>query len=151
MPISPTGQFKLSLDSFYVTESPLSVTNIEEMAMFYVKLTSLEDFPLEDAPISPTVQFKQSLDSFYVTDSPLSVTNIAMFYIKLTSLDDFPLEDGPISPTGQFKQSFESFYVTDSPLCVTNSTNGNVLFKLTSVNDDLTVYMLQIVLYVLLT
>ena len=151
MPISPTGQFKLSLDSFYVTESPLSVTNIEEMAMFYVKLTSLEDFPLEDAPISPTVQFKQSLDSFYVTDSPLSVTNIAMFYIKLTSLDDFPLEDGPISPTGQFKQSLDSFYSTDSPLCVTNSTNGNVLFKLTSVNDDLTVYMLQIVLYVLLT
>ena len=47
------------------------------MAMFYLKLTSLEDFPLEDAPISPTVQFKQSLDSFYVTDSPLSVTNIA--------------------------------------------------------------------------
>ena len=77
VPISPTGQFKQSLDSFYVTESPLSVTNIEEMAMFYLKLTSLEDFPLEDAPISPTVQFKQSLDSFYVTDSPLSVTNIA--------------------------------------------------------------------------
>ena len=106
MPISPTGQFKLSLDSLYVTDSPLSVTNIAEMAMFYLKLTSLEDFPLEDGPISPTGQFKQSLDSFYVTDSPLSVTNIAemaMFYIKLTSLDDFPLEEGPISPTGQYK------------------------------------------------
>ena len=103
MPISATGQ---SLDSFYVTESPLSVTNIAEMAMFYLKLTILEDFPLEDGPISPTGQFKQSLDSFYVTDSPLSVTNIAemaMFYIKLTSLDDFPLEEGPISPTGQYK------------------------------------------------
>ena len=51
--------------------------------MFYIKLTSLEDFPLEDAPISPTVQIKQSLDSFYVTDSPLCVSNIAqmaMFY-----------------------------------------------------------------------
>ena len=74
--------------------------------MFYIKLTSLNDFPLEDWPISPTGQFKQSLGSFYVTDGPLSVTNIAemaMFYIKLTSLDDFPLEDGPISPTGQFK------------------------------------------------
>ena len=45
--------------------------------MFYIKLTSLNDFPLEDGPISPTGQFKQSLDSFYVTDSPLSVTNIA--------------------------------------------------------------------------
>ena len=28
----PTGQFKQSLDSFYVTYSPLSVTNIAEMA-----------------------------------------------------------------------------------------------------------------------
>ena len=58
--------------------------------MFYIKLTSLSDFSLEEGPISPT---KQSLDSFCVTDSPLSVTNIAemaMFYIKLTSLNDFP-------------------------------------------------------------
>ena len=80
-PINPTGHFKQSLDSFYVTDSPLSVTNIAEMAMFHIKLTSLDDFPLEDRP---TGQFKQSLDSFYVTDSPLSVTNIAqmaMFYI----------------------------------------------------------------------
>ena len=75
--------------------------------MFYIKPTSLDDFPLEDGPISPTGQFKQSLDGFYVTDSPISITNIAemaMFYIKPTSLDDFPLEDGSISPTGQFKQ-----------------------------------------------
>ena len=74
--------------------------------MFYIKLTSLNDFPLEDGRISPTGQFKQSLDSFYVADSPLSVTNIAemaTFYIKLTSLNDFPLEEGTISPTGQFK------------------------------------------------
>ena len=34
--------------------------------MFYIKMTSLDDFPLEDRPISPTGQFKQSLDSFYV-------------------------------------------------------------------------------------
>ena len=45
--------------------------------MFYIKLTSLNDFSLEDGPIIPTCQFKQSLDSFYVTDSPLSATNIA--------------------------------------------------------------------------
>ena len=53
--------------------------------MFYIKLTSLSAFPLEEGPISPTGQFKQSLDSFYVTDSPLSVTNIAqtlMFYLN---------------------------------------------------------------------
>ena len=75
----PTGKSLVC----YVTDSPLSVTNIEEMAMFYIKLTSLDDFPLEDGQISPIGQFKQSLDSFYVTDSALSVTNIAemaMFY-----------------------------------------------------------------------
>ena len=61
--------------------------------MFYIKLTSLSDFSLEEGPISSTGQFKQSLDSFYITDSPLSVTHIAemaMFYIKLTCLNDFP-------------------------------------------------------------
>ena len=85
MSISPTGQFKQSLDSFYVSYSPLSVTNMAQMAMIYIKLTSLTDFPLEEKSMSPTGQFKQSLDSFYVTDSPLSVTNIAqmaMFYLK---------------------------------------------------------------------
>ena len=64
------------------------------MAMFYIKLTSLTDFPLEEWPISPTGQFKQNLDSFYVTDSPLSVTNIeemAMFYIEMTILNEFHL------------------------------------------------------------
>ena len=77
----------------YVTDSPLSVTNIVQLAMLLIKLTSLDDFPIEDGPISPIGQFKQSLDSFYVTDSPLSVPNIAemaMFYIKLTSFNDFP-------------------------------------------------------------
>ena len=43
--ISPTGEFKQSLDSFYDTDSPLRVTNIAEMAMFYIKLTNLNDFP----------------------------------------------------------------------------------------------------------
>ena len=55
MPISPTGQFKQSLGSFYVTDSPLSVTNIAQMAMFYTKLTSLDDFTLEDGPISDSL------------------------------------------------------------------------------------------------
>ena len=74
VPVSPTGQFKQSLGSFYVTDSPLSITNIAEMAMYYIKLTSLDGFPLDEGPISPTGQFKQSLDSFYVAESPLSVT-----------------------------------------------------------------------------
>ena len=64
--------------------------------MFYIKLTSHNDFPLEEGPISPNGQFKQNLDSFYVTDSPLSVTNIAMFYIKLTSLNDFRWRKGQL-------------------------------------------------------
>ena len=76
-PISPTGQFKQSLDSFYVTDSPLSAIKHCRNAIFYIKLISLSDFPLEERPISPSGKFKQSLDSFYVTDSPLSVTNIA--------------------------------------------------------------------------
>ena len=53
--------------------------------MFCIKLTSVNDFPLEERPICPTGQFKQSLDSFYVTDSPLCVTNFAqmvMFYLN---------------------------------------------------------------------
>ena len=62
------------------------------MVLFFIKLTSLNDFPLEEGPISPmeepvsrTSQFKQSLDSFYITESPLCVTNIAlmaMFYLN---------------------------------------------------------------------
>ena len=45
--------------------------------MFYIKLTSFNDFPLEEGPnssmeepVSRTGQFKQSLDSFYITESP---------------------------------------------------------------------------------
>ena len=47
------------------------------MEIFYINLTSLNDYPLEEGPTSPTGQFKQSFDSFYITDSHLSVTNIA--------------------------------------------------------------------------
>ena len=43
-PVSRTGQFKQSLDSFYVTESPLSVTNIAQMAMFLLNLPVLMIF-----------------------------------------------------------------------------------------------------------
>ena len=34
--VSQTCEFKQILDSFYVTDSPLSVTNIAGMAMFYL-------------------------------------------------------------------------------------------------------------------
>ena len=48
---------------------PLSVTNISRTGNILFKLTSLNDFPLEEGPVSPTGEFKQSLDSLYVTDS----------------------------------------------------------------------------------
>ena len=35
-PVSQTGELKQNLDSFYGTDSPLSVTNIAEMALFYL-------------------------------------------------------------------------------------------------------------------
>ena len=35
-PVSPTGEFKQIRDCFYDTDSPLSVTNIAELAMFYL-------------------------------------------------------------------------------------------------------------------
>ena len=63
------------------------------MSMFYIKLTNLNDFPLEEVPVSPTGQFKQNLDSFYVTNSPLSVTNnaqMALFYLNRLVLLIFP-------------------------------------------------------------
>ena len=33
-PVSQTSEFKQCFDSFYVTDSPLSVTNIAEMELF---------------------------------------------------------------------------------------------------------------------
>ena len=63
------------------------------MALFYLKLTSLNDFPLEEGPVSQTSEFKQCFDSFYVTDSPLSVTNIAelaLFNLNWLVLMIFP-------------------------------------------------------------
>ena len=92
-PISQTGHFKQSLDSFYVTDSPLSVINIAQMEIFYIKLTSLKDLPLEEVPVNPTGQFKQSLDSFYVTNSPSSVTykvQMRTFYLNCPVLMIFP-------------------------------------------------------------
>ena len=53
-----------------------------------------------------------------------------------------PLQEGPVSQTGEFKQSLDSFYVTDSPLSVTN------IAKMVQL---LTVSVIQIVFYVLLT
>ena len=84
-PVSQTCEFKQIRDCFYVTGSPLSVTNVAEMALFYLNCPVLMIFPLQEGPVSQTGEFKQSLNRFYVTDSPLSVTNIAemaLFYLN---------------------------------------------------------------------
>ena len=44
-PVSQDGEFKRILVSFYDTDSPLSVTNIAEMAMFYLNWPVLIIFP----------------------------------------------------------------------------------------------------------
>ena len=73
----------------------------------------------------------------------------------------FPLQEGPVSQTGEFKQSLDSFYVTDRPLSVIAEMvlfylNWPVLIifpyrkgqlvQMVSLNNVLTVSMLQIVL-----
>ena len=75
-------------------------------------------FPQQEGPVSQTGEFKQSVDSFYVTDSPLSVTNIAemsLFYLNWPVLMIFPYRMGQ-------------------------------LVQMVSLNNVLTVSMLQIVL-----
>ena len=56
-------------------------------------------FPLQEGPVNQTGEFKQSLDSFYVTDSPLSVSNIAemaLFYLNWPVLMIFPYREGQL-------------------------------------------------------
>ena len=44
-PVNEVGELKQILDSFNVTNSPLSVTNIGEMTMFYLSWPVLMIFP----------------------------------------------------------------------------------------------------------
>ena len=95
-PVSQAGEF---LDSFYVTDSPLSVTNIAEMALFYLNSPVLMILSLEEGPVSQTCEFKQIRDCFYYTDSPLSVTNIAemaLFYLNSQVVMIFPNRKGKL-------------------------------------------------------
>ena len=62
-PVRQTGEFKQSLDSFYDTDSSLSVTNIAEMALFHSNWLAFMNFPLDDGPVSQTSVFKQCFDS----------------------------------------------------------------------------------------
>ena len=53
-PVSQTWGFKQILDSFYYTDSPLSVTNIAEMAMFYSNWPAFMNFPRDEVTVSQT-------------------------------------------------------------------------------------------------
>ena len=60
-PVSQTGEIKQILDSFYVTHSPLSVTNIAEMAMFYSNWPALMIFPLRKGQLVKFVSLNKVL------------------------------------------------------------------------------------------
>ena len=60
-PVSQTGEFKQSLDSFYVKDSPLSVTNIAKMAMFYLNWPVLMIFPFREGQLVQLVSLNKFL------------------------------------------------------------------------------------------
>ena len=60
-PVSQTGEFKQSLDSFYVTHSPLCVTNIAEMALFYLNWPVLTIFPYRKGQLVQMVSLNKVL------------------------------------------------------------------------------------------
>ena len=65
-PVSQTGEFKQSLDSFYVTDSSLSVTNIAEMAMFYLNWPVLMIFPYREGQLVQLLTVSMIQIVFYV-------------------------------------------------------------------------------------
>ena len=67
-PVSQTCEFKQSLDSFYVTDSPLSVTNIAEMALFYLNWPVLMISPYRKGLLVKLVSLNKVL-----TDSMLQI------------------------------------------------------------------------------
>ena len=60
-PVSQTCEFKQILDSFYDTDSPLSVTNIAEMAMFYLNWPILMISPHRKGQLVKRVSLKKVL------------------------------------------------------------------------------------------
>ena len=63
-PVSQTGEFKQSFDSFYVTDSPLSVTNIAEMSLFYLNWPVLMIFPYRKGQLVQIVSLNNVLTVF---------------------------------------------------------------------------------------
>ena len=61
-PVSQTGEFKQSLDTFYVTDSALSVTNIAELVRLSKVLTvSVRDSTLSITNIAELVSLNKVL------------------------------------------------------------------------------------------
>ena len=60
-PVSQTSEFTECFDSFYVTDSPLSVTNIAEMALFYLNSSVLMIFPYKKGQLVQTVSLNKVL------------------------------------------------------------------------------------------
>ena len=60
-PVSQTCEFKQIRDCFYDTDSPLSVTYIAEMAMFYLNWPILMIFPYKEGQLVQLV----SLNKFF--------------------------------------------------------------------------------------
>ena len=60
-PVSQTGEFKQSLDSFYVADSPLSVTNIAEMSLFYLNWLVLMIFSYRKCQLVQMVSLNKVL------------------------------------------------------------------------------------------
>ena len=65
-PVSPTGEFKQILESFYVTYTPLSVTNIAERAMFYLNWPVLMFFPYREGQLLQLLTVSTIQIVFYV-------------------------------------------------------------------------------------
>ena len=59
--VSQMGEFKQSLDSFYVTDSPLSVINIAGMALFYLNRQVLMIFSCRKGQLVQMVSLNKVL------------------------------------------------------------------------------------------
>ena len=60
-PVSHTWEFNQICDCFYDTDSPLSVTNIAEMALFYFNWPVLMIFPYRKAQLVQILSLSQVL------------------------------------------------------------------------------------------
>ena len=60
-PVSQTSEFKQCFDSFYVTDRTLSVTNIAEMALFYLNWSVLMIFPYRKGQLVQMVSWNKVL------------------------------------------------------------------------------------------